>query len=331
MANVEKLWGAVRQARKAKARLSDMVTQEVSAVDRAANLRRFVVVKRNATQETNDMATETKKLALRLPPAAKQAIMDSLAQSLDKLTAIASMVGESAEDEAATVPEDLGVALRQCAEVITGIADQYAPTAADDAVGSPPPPATPEAAAAPPDPLAANALEAAKGLPAPQHDPLKLTPANDGLSLSPKTMNAVGMLSAAIGAEFVEAAKAGRKIAGNRYKKLSDLHSSLGTLLNELAFDEATGAGEETKAKKSLATSIAAASTESQKLDELLKLAKANQTQLAAHDAQLAKMNRVPEAPRAQPIDGGGAPEVRTKWPLDMSADLDARKKKAAG
>lgn len=258
--------------------------------------------------------------------------MDGVGQALDKLTAIATMVGEAETDDAATVPADLGALLKTVADQLSGMASQYAPEApAPEAEGAPA-----DAASTPPEeqqmslagaPGTAPAAKAAL-LPAPLREGENMTPLKDSLSMAPKTMAAIGQLYSAFGDELIEAAKAGRKIKGARYQKLSELHTTLGSLLNELAYDEALpetfeGPAGKEKAKKSAAP---ATNPVDAKLAELLALAKTTAEKVAAHDAAIAKINRTPEAPRAREVEGGGAPPSAVLWPADMSAALAKRK-----
>lgn len=299
-------------------------------VDSAANLRRFVIVKRDEGSVMSEKQ-KTTKVALRLPTEAKQGIMDGLGQVLDKLTAIAGMVGEAEADDAATVPADLGMALTQCADLIKGLADQYAPAAPAEGEQAPPPPdaAAPAEAAAPPPPDMGKAASLAeKNLPPPRTDGSSMDPMNDSLSMQPKLAAIAGELMKVFGDEIVEAAKAGRKIAGSRYKKLSDLHVTLGTLLNELAYDEANEKAEEKAAKAPArkGDEPVAKSSPDGKIDELLALAKSNQQRLEASEAEIRRINRTPDTPRGRQVEGGGAPPSTFQWPADMSAALAKRK-----
>lgn len=322
---------AIARARCAKARLSEMVTQEVSMVDAAANLRRFVVVKRNNTMADEQVA----KVALRLPPEAKRGIMDGLATALDKLTALATVVGDAEEDEQVFVPPDLGDALRQSAELVGGLAEQYVPaqpaalTPEEPTEPTPSEPGVPDEIAAPAEPAMMG-----KALPTPQTEPLTLAPVTDPLTMAPQTKSAIADAFKAIAGELADVAKAGRKIAGSRYKKLAELHDTLGKLLNELAYDDAAGAAglgpepEGVPAEKGCASGDKktkkgepVAKANDPKLAEVLALTKANAEKIEA----IEKANRTPETTRARSAEGGGAPS--TVWPMDMSAALAKRKK----
>jgi hypothetical protein len=324
---------SLARAQHAKARLSEMITQEVSMVDAAANLRRFVVVKRNNTMADEQVA----KVALRLPPEAKRGIMDGLATALDKLTALATVVGDAEEDEQVFVPSDLGDALRQCAELVGGLAAQYVPAQPEQPTEEAP--AEPEAAPSEPgvpDAIAAPAEPAmmGKALPPAETTPLTLAPQNEPLTMAPQTKAMIADAFKAIAGEIAETAKAGRKIAGQRYKKLAELHDTLGKLLNELAYDDAAGAaGLGSEAEGAPAAKACAsdgkktkkdepvAKAADPKLAEVLALTKANAEKIEA----IEKANRTPETPRARSAEGGGAPS--TVWPMDMSAALAKRKR----
>jgi hypothetical protein len=327
--------------RRAKARLSEIATQEVSMVDSGANKKRYLIVKRDDDMSNNQ---PVKKEGLRLPTEAKTGIMDGLAQSLDKLTALATMVGEAETDDTAAVPPDLGLALKQCAELIGGLADQYAP-----AEVAPPEAAPPDAAAAPPpDAAAGKAADAtdeekknapvAKELPPPQKDPDMGTPQHEGDNMYPPQKKMVAAIEAVAAAhnfamgEIVDCAKVGRKIAGGRYKKLAELHDSLGKLLNELSYDDAADAAKLNDPPKVAAKKAASKDEKTEKsandgrLDELLALTKRNAVELADQKQKIAKMAREPAESRVRENEGNGAP-TRVQWPTDMSADLAARRR----
>jgi hypothetical protein len=90
---------ALKTARRAKAknRLTEMEVQEVSLVDRPANQRSWLVLKRAAP--------------IKLPPGAKAALMDALGKILDQAAAMATVVSEATESAGATVPRDIPAAL----------------------------------------------------------------------------------------------------------------------------------------------------------------------------------------------------------------------------
>ncbi len=297
-------------------------------VDAAANLRKFVVLKRDG-----EMATE--KMTLKLPGDAKQGIMDGLVQCLDKSTALATMVGEAEVDDTASVPAELGTALSQVGEMYMGMAKQYAPAAAAPpgdapAPDAPAPPAAPEAekAAQPgaPAPATAPTGEVAKALPPELHDGDSFKQLlNDGDSMKRLLQKAI-----AIGTYEASIAKAGRKIKGQRFETLRGLHDSLGKLLNELAFDQAEEGAAAAPAKKDAAPSaITKGIDDATTQAELTRVRK----ELTDTRAQLAAVNRAPATSNGGSADNAD-PEPVAKgkavvWANDMAADIERRKKAA--
>lgn len=301
-----------------------MMVQEVSLVNQAANLRKFVLVKRD------DMTTPTQattKMTLKLPSAAQQGLMDGLAQVLDKLTALATMVGDAEKDDTASVPTELTTALNQVSEMIEGMSSQYGAPPPDETAAAPSAPGTEAAGtppATPPAPEAGKALDpAAKNLPPECKDGSSFKQElHDGDSLAQLLHKGIALAHT----ELATVDKAGRKMAGARYKKLSELHDSLGKLLNELAFDEASAA----EAGKAGTEKIAKAD-ESQ-LTELVK--RANETietlkkRLGEVEGTVAQVAKSTVPSNGGPLEGSGAPS-EVKWGFDMSAEV--AKKKAAG
>jgi hypothetical protein len=323
-------------ARRAKARLTDFAINEVSLVDAAANLRKFVLTKRN-----DGMATE--KMTLKLPTAAKQGIMDGLAQCLDKATALSTMVGDAEVDDAATVPQELSAALSQVGEMFEGMAQQYggAPPEADTGPDQAPPP---DGGAPPPAPQGKN-------LPTELHDGDNMKPLREGDSLKTLYHKTI----AAAHDEVAAVEKAGRKMAGARYKKLSELHDNLGKLLNELAYDEASEAQAGKGAQKNAPAPVApVAKTEApppdggapppatpapatppavtnEAFNELVATTKGIAETLTKKVGELdARVNVISKSTGTsnalQPEGGGAPPAEPVKWAADMSAEV--RKKK---
>lgn len=103
--------------RQAKARLSEMLVQEVSLVDAAANLRRFVIVKGLGSMDI--------KKGMKLPAAARKSIMDAVAKELDKLTKFVEAMVTSEVDDKASVPDDIGKYLSGVSLSLGGLAKQY--------------------------------------------------------------------------------------------------------------------------------------------------------------------------------------------------------------
>jgi hypothetical protein len=350
--------------RRAKSVLSDMVINEVSMVDAAANLRKWVVTK----NEDGKMNEPAKKMTLKLPTAAKQALMDGLGQVIDKVTALASVVGDAETDDASAVPEELSTALKQVGEMISGMATQYAgagtaaagadqaPAATSGAPSEAQPPPNPNAGA----PAGKSADPTAKALPSERHDGDNIkTLLHDGDSFKTLLHKTVGAAHVELAA-FERLDKAGRKMAGARYKKLADLHDNLGKLLNELAYDEsaeasgaaAAAAGEAEKAKKPppppekkpAAEGVPAAKNETApvaKSDEtavalaeaqatIKKMADALDTQgkrLAEVEKTAAAVSKVQGVSNAGSVDGPApTPSTSVQWAPDMSEAISKRK-----
>jgi hypothetical protein len=330
-ASVTKLDSAMRRA---KSRLTRMVTQEVSLVDRGANGWEFLIRKNGEDMEA------TTKLALKLPADAKKAIMDGLASSLDKISAIAAMVGGAEPDETAAVPDELAMALKEAGSELAAVGAAYAvnatPEGQDTPEQTPPEPApgmdadkaaAPAPAAAPPPAAVGQPDPLTKSLPGAQTDTLALSTSVSDLVMSPKTAQAATSFIGAVGEDMAKASmamlstveKAGRKIASGRYKKLVELHSGLGKLLNELAWDENAPAPAAPPASAEKATTAkAAAPVKGDALAKLTKLLEANA------NASVAKSSAsTPSSTQVRPVDGGGKQAVT--WPRDLSADLSAR------
>lgn len=149
-----------------------MNVQEVSLVDRAANERKFAIAKRDGAMpkmtkaEWAAKATVVKaalaevmaklagskaagvaKLEFALPTEAKQSLMDGLADALDRLTALATMVGDAQVNDSAPVPPELVSALVQVAELLEGTASQFGPPPEQAQQQPPAPPPPPPAGA----------------------------------------------------------------------------------------------------------------------------------------------------------------------------------------
>ena len=126
--------------RKPDARLTDIVPNEVSFVDRAANLRSFLMVKRNMADtkkqdddKADDKGEGTDKAdGLVLPSGAKKGLLDVMLSTMEKIQGAAQSIGDAETDDAAEVPSEVGDLLRGCAQLLTGAADQFSPAGGDD-------------------------------------------------------------------------------------------------------------------------------------------------------------------------------------------------------
>jgi hypothetical protein len=414
--------------RKATHELSEFDVQEVSLVDRAANKMRFAVTKRSggmpgmkkmakadwvARAKTLKSALDAAMLKLRkadgvtkldlsLPADAKEGLMTALAESLDKLSAIATMVGDAKVDDAAQPPADLGGALAQVCEMLEGAAVQFAgyteegagapgEKPAEGAGAQPPPP--PEGAGPPPeqkryvgkaeldnltaatvtiqaaqtqlwsasdmmgkDPAGASKklaqissmLESAAGFmgaatgamsPAPEGEAAKSaaskglppelgdgdslkTELHDGDSLRTELHDGDSLKSelhkcvAVAHATAAKLTKAGRKIAGARYEKLKTLHDTLGGLLNDLAYDEASGATDKGAGAKKPEEDAAGMK---KRLDDALADAVETKKRLAEVEKRTSGPNSVPAG------EGGKAP-VKKNYSEDLGVGVEERR-----
>lgn len=149
-----------------------MKVQEVSLVDLAANLRKWILLKRAEMTKNADTSKEragrsgavavsnpddeTKKQEpIALPGQVKANLTGTLADALEKLGALAEMVGAATIDDAAPVPPMVPELLTQCAALLTGAAEQLAAPAPE----TEPPPA-PEAGPPAAEPMEEAAKDA---------------------------------------------------------------------------------------------------------------------------------------------------------------------------
>lgn len=194
-----------------------MKVQEVSLVGVAANLRKWILLKRaemttKADGSAEPAGDETKKQEpIALPGQVKANLTGTLADALEKLGALAEMVGAATIDDEAPVPPMVAELLTQCAALLTGAAEQLAapPPQAE-------PPQVPEAAppAAAPEPMEAAAKDA-------EGDVAKADEA--GAEAEKALQTAHGLLE-----------KAGRKMAARRLREMKAHVEGLVKLLQEL-------------------------------------------------------------------------------------------------
>jgi hypothetical protein len=128
-------------------RLVDMVVEEVSLVDRAANKHRFLVVKRNApmkdkTDPNTDDAAKPEGEAPEKPkkkPAKKADTADAIATAtaiLERLTSAVEMLGEATDDDADQILIELAGELSEAAAEIAEAAGVAEDEEAGDAAKS---------------------------------------------------------------------------------------------------------------------------------------------------------------------------------------------------
>lgn len=318
-------------------RLSDMDVEEVSMVDRAANKKKFLVVKRAG----DSMATEvqpngkggfsvaggTNKAgktgaaakaggAMQVPPGFKEAIAPIIDKASQALEALDEMVGAStpaddADDGTAPgVPSDFSDAITNVMNLLDRANSMWPTQAAD-----------PDADADPTDPSAADAGTAG-GDDATTAMTMRLALDNVG-----KVFRRKGALNKAL------IQKIGAKMSKDRFTRLQQAVAQLATLVNEVGGAQdaqpPTGAGAPPVGKNGTQkgvpagqdATVAALTAQVQALTGQL----ATLTKLATQDhtkvEQLAKMRG---APAGGPVEGTTqkSAEADVSWPMDMNAPI---------
>lgn len=377
------------QARRAKARLSGMLTEAVGIVDKAANGEEFLVVKRaemgdaagaetgvqktakaegdaGAAAAATDVATagsgaaQAQKAPMKLPAAAKEAMLTGLSGALEKLSAVADMVNGAEVDDAAPVPPELGQALGEVAAILTGLGGGGEMNAAGDA-----------AAAAGSTGVEKAELDAYTAMHATiDAARCRLWQASDSISKDPakaaEEIRAVAdMLASAVAMVPTAAAKAvagavaksGRKMSKGRLNLFKQAFDIMATLLKELedeGEEAAAAAGAAAQAAATQTATTAATGPLAKALDalssfepmklvasigEVLSVAKGLQTSIAslgakvqAHDIALAKAAKSVALPNSNPVEGAHVPSAKTPhaWCDDLAAkareEIDASK-----
>lgn len=263
-----------------------MKVQEVSLVDVAANLRKWILLKRAEMTTKADGAEpagdETKKQeAIALPGQVKANLTGTLADMLELAGALAEMVGAATIDDAAQVPPTVPEMLTQIAQMATAAAEQLAAPPPESA---PPqvPEAAPPAATMPEEPMAAS--KDAEGDVAKQDE-----------GLAEQAAKALEQAHGII-------AKAGRKMAARRLREMKAHVEGLVKLLQELG--EADGvqkAASDTDAIAELTAALAGVTAKIDALGGELKLELAAVKKAVSEDA--AKAAAIKKATTEQ-IDG---------------------------
>lgn len=119
--------------------LRDMLIEEVSYVDRAANKRRFLVVKSagGSMGKTikKDAGTADKDLPMTLPTAVKEGLLRVLTESLERLVSAVEMVKgaeEVSEADGVAFPDALGTEIGTIADLLGGALSQYSSPMSQD-------------------------------------------------------------------------------------------------------------------------------------------------------------------------------------------------------
>jgi hypothetical protein len=199
-----------------------MKVQEVSLVDVAANLRKWVLLKRaEMTEKADEKKPEMKdagpgvqKQEIMLPAQVKANLTGALADALELLGSLAEMVGAATVDDAAAVPPVVGEMLTQAAAMLSGAAEQLAAPPPESA-----PPQIPEGSSLPSEPMEPAAKEAAD-----------VSKADElGAEAEKALETAKGLLE-----QLAPLAKAGRRMAQRRLKELTKIVDGLVKLVREL-------------------------------------------------------------------------------------------------
>ncbi len=146
-----------------------MLTIAVGLVDKPANERPFLMMKKEETMPPSEIKKDetaggsaapaaATTAGLKMPAAAKQAFTDGIAAALEQLAGIAQIVQSAEVDETAPPPTQLAGSVDETADMLDEIADQFMPeenvAESYDAAKKPPaPPPGDPAVAAPPPPV----------------------------------------------------------------------------------------------------------------------------------------------------------------------------------
>lgn len=119
----------------ARFRLRDILVEEVSLVDRAANKRRFLVVKSGSTMAKTEETVSVAKVDL--PKPVKEGLLRMLTEALERLVSVANLVRDAKETEEQMeqpVPKPLGAEILKVCELLQGALEKYpSPVAGRDA------------------------------------------------------------------------------------------------------------------------------------------------------------------------------------------------------
>lgn len=324
-------------------RLHDMLVQEVSLVDRAANQRKFLMLKREGDAmakgeelkpdgaggfTTDDAAapeasTETAKSGedasiAPITTQAKQDVLRMLAGALENLMSIATTVKaaeEGGEDD--NLPANVVEGLKSVGGLLQGVAARYtAPIAASED----------DAAAKSDDSEEAKAAEAPASEATPESVSDETVKSDDAAPVQEdEVLKALANAAAVLKPGPVD--KAGRKMSKTRLDKLRDAMEALTTILMDVDPDALTEKGEVAKAAPAAKTSD---SVEDAKVAELTKSVEQLTAAAKSSKAELAQLRKNVGLPNSLPVEGGGVtPTVEQSgskdvtWPLDMNSPID--------
>lgn len=298
-------------------RLLGMVVEEVSLVDRAANQRVFLIVKRNeampskvkkddaapnADGSTPPPADAAGGAPLSMQAQVKDQLLAALTSAAEKLVSVANMVKDATVSDQAVdpaVPDSVIGAIGEVAQMLSGVASQYAGNAAaGDAAGA----------------TGADQTKDQAG-----------TPGNlGGITDNGGVQKAAALLE-----------KAGRKMAKERLERFRKAIDILAGLLKELSIDNMRKGASLVNPNAPVTMTHAQAAELLSGVEALTKRTQDQATALATANAEIAKLSkRVPAPNSAQPEN----PPREVKpiaWPLDLNRPISpttvAKSKSFAG
>lgn len=104
-----------------------MITQAVGIVDSPANMRKFLLLKRDQSTmgKKNQSQDQPTAKAMSLPSEARDAMIESVADSLEKLVGIVQVLKESTVDDGAQIPEELPRMIKDAADSLSKAAQRF--------------------------------------------------------------------------------------------------------------------------------------------------------------------------------------------------------------
>jgi len=320
-------------------RLLGMVVQEVSLVDRAANKRKFLIMKRDPMATANVKKDDTagapampggdnQPSAEKLPAMqaqVKDALLAALTAAGEKLVNLATAVREADVSDAqvdppvaASVTGEIG----EIASMLQGLASQYggAATAGDGKAAAPPAgaPAAPAKASGLPG-VSENGAQDEQGEQKRDAEAVAkalavLKAHTQGKPMTLKAEDAATVLKAL---EPLE--KAGRKMAKERLERFRKAMDLLAGILKELSLDRTRKSAGAPPTTVTLKADEARALLETS--EQLVAELRKRDAELASIKTQLHAVKKAAQPSNSLPAEGAPAP-APVSWPLDMNRKI---------
>ena len=288
----------------ARFRLRDILVEEVSLVDRAANKRRFLVVKSGSTMSKTDEPESVAKVDL--PKPVKEGLLRMLTEALERLVSVANLVRDANETEEQMqqpVPKSVGAEITKVCELLQGALEKYpSPVAGRDAT------------------------------------------AKDGVIVETDGAQMANMLGSMLGDEMPEAARANLSALGSEAADKLKVLASVLAMIAEAESPEALaqmanrllGVGKALKAEGTASRVLATVADAAQALSTDASKADALEADTVIKIRQLAaSLNELVEkypSPVAGAADGGDMdPTTKQDTPADPPAADDTDTKPAEG